>query len=88
MFHKVKSVNVFDKDKLIVQFIEGITKIYDVSNLIKKYESFKTLKDNQMLFNSVTVDKGGYGIIWNEEIDISSNELFNNGIDECNFEKK
>ena len=71
-----------------MQFIEGTSKIYDVSNLIKKYESFKPLKDNQMLFNSVAVDQGGYGIIWNDDIDISSNELFNNGIDECNFEKK
>ena len=39
---------------------------------------FKKL-ENKELFNSVEVDVGGYGIIWNDEIDISCDELFENG---------
>ena len=31
------------------------------------------------LFSSVETDIGGYGIIWNDEIDISCDELFKNG---------
>ena len=79
MFHKVKNVNALANYKLSVQFVEGITKIYDVSPLIEKYSCFLPLKDNLMLFNSVTVDQGGYGIIWDDDIDISSNELWTNG---------
>ena len=32
-----------------------------------------------MIFNSVIVDQGGYGIVWNDNIDISCDELWTNG---------
>lgn len=78
MFHKVKSTSALPDYKLIVQFSEGITKVYDVKKLIETNSMFKDLA-NAELFYSVEVDTGGYGIIWNDEIDISCNELFNNG---------
>ncbi|MBE6819404.1 MAG: DUF2442 domain-containing protein [Ruminococcaceae bacterium] len=79
MFHKVKSVNVLPDYQLSVQFAEGITKIYDVKPLMQQYAAFKALEDAQ-LFSSVETDIGGYGIIWNDEIDISCDELFENGV--------
>lgn len=79
MFYKVKNVNALTDYKLSIQFINGTTKIYNVAPLIEKYNSFKPLKENPLLFNSVMVDQGGYGIIWNDEIDISGNELWTNG---------
>ena len=79
MFYKIKNVNPFPNYKLSIQFINGITKIYDVTPLTQKYNYFKPLKEEPLLFNSVMVDQGGYGIIWNDEIDISSNELWTNG---------
>lgn len=80
MFHKVKNVNALPNYKLSVQFAEGITKIYDVEPLIEKYNIFTPLKNNLDLFNSVTIDQNGYGIIWNDDIDISCDELFTNGV--------
>ena len=79
MFHKVKNVTALPDYKLSVQFAEGVTKIYDVSLLFPKYKFFLPLKDNPELFNSVVVDHGGYGIIWNDDIDISCDELWANG---------
>ena len=79
MFHKIKSVNALPNYKLSIQFSEGTTKIYDVSKLFKKYDLFLPLKNNELLFNSVTVEQGGYGIIWNDNIDISCDELWTNG---------
>lgn len=78
MFHKIKNVTALKDYKLSVQFLEGITKIYDVSELIKTNSMFYDLKDIE-LFYSVEVDVGGYGIIWNDDIDISCDELFENG---------
>ena len=75
MFHKIKRVNALPNYKLSIQFVEGITKIYDINQLIEKYSYFSPLKDNPLLYNSVIVDQGGYGIIWNDDIDISSEEL-------------
>ena len=79
MFHKVKNVTALPDCKLSVQFAEGVTKIYDVSLLFPKYKFFLPLKDNPELFSSVVVDQGGYGIIWNDDIDISCDELWANG---------
>ena len=77
MFHKIKNVTPLQDFKLSIQFAEGITKIYDMKKLIEKNKIFADLKDIN-LFNSVEVDIGGYGVIWNDDIDISCDELFEN----------
>lgn len=78
MFHKVKAVSALPNFRLSVQFAEGVTKIYNVEPLFSKWESFRDLEDSE-LFSSVEVDVGGYGIIWNDELDLSCDELFENG---------
>ncbi len=77
MFHKIKNVTPLKDFKLSIQFAEGITKIYDMKKLIENNKIFADLKDIN-LFNSVKVDIGGYGVIWNDDIDISCDELFEN----------
>ena len=77
-FHTIKSVKPLKNMILDVVFYDGTNKKYDVKILLKKFEIFKELK-NEELFNCVKVDIGGYGIIWNEEIDLSSEEIWNNG---------
>ena len=79
MFHKVKEVNALPEHKISVRFAEGITKIYDVKPLFEKYTFFIPLKESAELFSSVMVDQGGYGVIWNDDIDISCDELWANG---------
>lgn len=78
MFHKIKNVTALKDYKLSVQFAEGATKIYSVKNLIETNKMFEPLK-NKELFDCVEVDTGGYGVIWNDEIDISCDELFEKG---------
>ena len=77
MFHKIKNVTPLKDFKLSIQFADGITKIYDMKKLIENNKIFADLKDIN-LFNSVEVDIGGYGVIWNDDIDISCDELFEN----------
>ena len=79
MFHKVKSVHPLPDYCLSVQFSEGITKIYDVKPLFKKWPVFSELRDDKDLFSKVSVDAGGYGIIWNDDIDLSCDEIYANG---------
>ena len=78
MFHKIKSVTPLADHVLSVQFSEGVTKRYDVKSLFDKYPMFLPLKDDPALFSSVEVDVGGYGIVWNDDIDIACDELFYN----------
>ena len=79
MFHKIKAVNALPNYQLSVQFAEGVTKIYDVKPLFCKCETFKALENAPELFADVKVDIGGYGIIWNDNINLSCDELFENG---------
>ena len=79
MFHKVKAVSALPDYRLSVQFAEGVTKIYDVRPLFAKWPPFKLLEDAPELFSGVEVDMGGHGIIWNDDLDLSCDELFENG---------
>lgn len=78
MFHKVSKVKALENMQLEVEFISGEIKIYDVKPLLDRFEVFKKLEDTQ-LFNEVKVDMDGYGIIWDEEIDLACDELWHNG---------
>ncbi len=80
MFYKVKEVKALPDLKLWVRFIGGATKIYDVKPLLKKWESFKAFKKHPALFKKVQVDAGGYGIIWNDDLDLACNELWYGGV--------
>ena len=80
MFHKVKNVWALPEYRLSVQFSEGVTKIYDVKPLFEKLPIFAELKNKPREFSSVSVDVGGYGIVWNDELDLSCDELWENGV--------
>lgn len=79
MFHKVKDVAPISDFKLSVQFSEGVTKVYDVKPLFEKLPVFKALQSDPAEFACVTVDVGGYGIVWNDDLDLSCDELWENG---------
>ncbi|MBP3832053.1 MAG: DUF2442 domain-containing protein [Clostridia bacterium] len=79
MFYKIKTVEPLDNFILYITFENDIKKYYDLKILFDKWQEFKILQDNIKLFSNVKVDNGGYGISWNEEIDISCNELWENG---------
>ena len=86
MFYKVKEVEPIDNYILEVTFENNIVKYYDVSRLFEKWNVFQNLKIVDGLFEQVKVDKGGYGISWNDEIDLSCEELWEKGYK--NIEKK
>ena len=77
-FHKVKDVSVISNLRLSIQFTNGTTKIYDVAPLMQCFSAFRILED-KALFRDVKVDQGGYGIVWNDDLDLSCDELWKNG---------
>ena len=79
MFHKIKKVKPLERFILEIVFTDNTVKYYNVSNLFEKWEAFQSLKIIDGLFEKVRVDQGGYGISWNDEIDLSCNELWENG---------
>jgi len=81
MFHKIKSINIRPDYYLTVHFSEGVTKVYDIKVLFERIPAFKRLQKNPELFEEARVDVGGYGIVWDDETDISCDELFVNGVE-------
>jgi len=79
MFHKIKNVAALPDYRLSVQFSEGVTKIYDIKPLFDRLPIFAALKDDKQTFYNVSVDVGGYGIVWNDELDLSCDELWEHG---------
>ena len=73
----ILSVQVQEHKKLLIKFVNGTKKVYDCAQLLRM-EMFQLLK-NDAFFKSVKVDVGGYGISWNDEIDLSEYELWTNG---------
>ncbi len=79
IFHRLKDITPLPDLILKAEFLDGSEKIYDVKPLMEKIPAFKMLGYVRGLFEQVRVDTGGYGIIWNDEIDLSCDELYENG---------
>ena len=84
MFHKVKSIKTLSDFILLVTFENNVIKdgfifCRQISPLFKKWLEFKNLENNIKLFEQVKVDAGGYGISWNDKLDLSCDELWING---------
>ena len=76
-YHKIKSVKILENKCLEVIFEDNTKKIYDCKPLLQE-KPFKAL-ENPALFKNVHIDCGGYGIAWNDRIDLSESELWING---------
>ena len=80
MEHKIKAVKALSNYKFDVTFLEGISKTYDIKPLFKKIPEFLALKNDEQMFTSVKVDIGGYGLVWNDKLDLSSDEIWKKGV--------
>ena len=83
--HTIKSVIPKDNHRLVVVFQNGVEKEYDMHQLYQSFPQFKAFENIQGLFKQVRVDVGGYGLSWNDELDLDSEEIWENGIDTGNI---
>lgn len=79
MFVKVREITSMADYWLHAIFEDGAARQYDVKPLFDKWAVFNDLKRDG-LFERVRIDEGGYGIVWNDEIDLSGDELYWNGV--------
>jgi len=77
IYPKVKSVTPLSGKQLFVTFTTGDTRVYDSTPLLNE-PPFYSLKDDAF-FGNVHVDQTGYGIVWNDNVDLSESELWTNG---------
>ena len=77
---KIKRISALADMKLLVEFQNGVTKIYDTKKLLQEYDFFEPLKDPD-IFNMASVDYNGSAVIWNADMDVSEWELWTNGVE-------
>jgi hypothetical protein len=75
---RIVSAQAIDDHNLIIKFTNNELKKYDISKLLNN-PMFSPLK-NPAFFRNFIIDSGGYALVWNEDIDISEYELWQNGI--------
>lgn len=73
----IKYVEPLDGHRLFVIFDNGVIKVYSLHERLQT-KTFQPLQD-ETLFRSVQIANGGYGVIWNDEIDLSEYELWAKG---------
>ncbi|MBR5580413.1 MAG: DUF2442 domain-containing protein [Treponema sp.] len=71
----VKSVEPLENYKILITFEQNVKKIFDMKPYLN-YPMYKPLEDIS-LFNSVSTN--GQTVVWNDEIDIAPETLFENG---------
>ncbi len=76
-YPKINSAKAIDNHTLLIEFDNAAKKLYDITPLLEK-EMFAALK-NSAFFKNVRVEKGGYAVFWNEDIDLSEYELWTHG---------
>lgn len=87
MTHRIKSIITLDNHILLVTFQNGMIKKYHLESLFSVFPQFNVLKMDEELYRSVNVDIGGYGISWNDELDLDAEELWERGVETGYAEK-
>ncbi|MEG4046836.1 DUF2442 domain-containing protein [Microcoleus sp. Pol17_C1] len=83
---RIVYAKAIDDRTLMVKFTNLEIKKYDISKLLDN-PMFATLR-NPGFFRNFKIEPGGYAVVWNEDIDISEYELWQNGISCTNEENE
>ena len=74
----IAEVKAQPNKRLLVRFRNGVTKLYDCKRILD-LPAFELLRDEEALFRRARADKHGYGVIWNDELDLAESEVWIGG---------
>ena len=87
MFHNLQGVFPMEDFVLGCKFRNGAIKLYDIKPLIREISAFAYFTEHPEAFKQVSISPGGNGIIWNDELDLSAEEVWVNGWPEWDEDK-
>ena len=79
MFHKATKIEYRDGTVLELTFRDGCVKQFDMASMFEVHPPLCSLKDRH-LFTSGKLSPGGYGIIWNDELDLEAETVYMAGV--------
>ena len=78
MFHKAVDLKFKDGTILEMTFQDGLVKQYDMAVLFEKYPQLKALENRELFLSGKLM--GMYGIVWNDDLDIEAETIYEDGI--------
>lgn len=77
--HKIiTEIKTLDNLEIQATFADGEVVVFDVKTMLEKYPVFHQL-ENKELFGNLKIDGVGYGVSWNDELDLSSDGIYARG---------
>lgn len=77
MFHKATKLSFLDGTALELTFQNGEVKEYDMAALFGKYPQLTVLTNRDLFLSGRLM--GSYGIVWNDELDIEAETIYEDG---------
>ena len=72
-------VRFLDDVKLELTYQDGKIIRYDMSAMFSKFPQLEELRRDRELFVRGHLDPGGYGIIWNDDLDFDATSIYEDG---------
>lgn len=72
-------VKFLDDVKLELTYQDGKIIRYDMSTMFSAFPQLEELRNNRELFTHGHLDPGGYGIIWNDDLDYDATSIYEDG---------
>ena len=80
MAHRVQSVSMIDQNILQAMFIGGEVIQYDLRKMLSILPQFQEIINDPSLASKVHADTGGYGVSWNDDLDLDSETIWEDGV--------
>lgn len=80
MAHRIQKVTARENQCVEAVFYNGAVVRYDMEKAYKIFPRLTVLRDNPMLYGEVRVDVGGYGVSWNDELDLDAETIWDGGV--------
>ncbi|MFM7449223.1 MAG: DUF2442 domain-containing protein [Leptolyngbyaceae cyanobacterium] len=77
-YPRILRAKAIDDHTLMIEFTNQEVKQYDIRHLLEN-PMFAPLHQSAF-FRNFKIEPGGYGIVWNEDIDLSEYELWKNSV--------
>ncbi|MCT7953094.1 DUF2442 domain-containing protein [Ancylothrix sp. C2] len=74
----IVAAKAIDNQTLLVKFTDDEFRQYNISKFLEN-PMFAKLH-NPAFFKNFKIEEGGYGLVWDDDVDISEYELWQNGI--------
>lgn len=79
--YPIRTLTLVKDYTVIAHFKNGDVKQYDFWPVINRLNGLKPLAEDYELFKQLHLDPGGYGVIWNDDLDLASEDLWYDGVD-------